>query len=154
MIDIKKLISSLQDKRKVFHSEDDLKLSFGMEILQNYADCQVRLERPVDLEMIDWNDKDGLCWITKLTNMVKYGDTNPEVEDEIENSFIRKWLSKLGITIDKQRLTFLLYSILTISWFYAYNRLMKKYKIKLFPDNMTRYSSYTFVLSWLIITYI
>ena len=31
--------------------------------------------------VIDWNDKDGLCWITKLTNMVKYGDTNPEVED-------------------------------------------------------------------------
>ena len=86
--------------------------------------------------------------------MVKYGDINPEVEDEIETSFTRKWLSKLGITIDKQKLTFLLYSILTISWFYAYNRLMKKYKIKLFPDDMTRYISYTFVLSWLIITYI
>ena len=57
MIDIKKLISSLQDKRKVFHSEDDLKLSFGIEILNNYSDCQVRLERPVDLEMIDWNDR-------------------------------------------------------------------------------------------------
>ena len=104
--------------------------------------------------VIDWNDKDGLCWITKLTNMVKYGDINPEVEDEIETSFTRKWLSKLGITIDKQKLTFLLYSILTISWFYAYNRLMKKYKIKLFPDDMTRYISYTFVMSWLIITYI
>ena len=56
MIDIKKLISSLQVKRKVFHSEDDLKLSFGMEILQNYGDCQVRLERPVNIEMIDWNN--------------------------------------------------------------------------------------------------
>lgn len=56
MIDIKKLISSLQDKRKVFHSEDDLKLSFGMEILQNYTDCQVRLERPVDINLIDWNN--------------------------------------------------------------------------------------------------
>ena len=104
--------------------------------------------------VIDWNDKDGLCWITKLTNMLKYRDINPDVEDDIENSFTRKWLSKLGITIDKQRLTFLLYSILTIGWFYAYNRLMKKYKIKLFPDDMTRYISYTFVLFWLIITYI
>lgn len=56
MIDINKLIASLQDKRKVFHSEDDLKLSFGMEVLQNNSDCQVRLERPVDLEMIDWNN--------------------------------------------------------------------------------------------------
>lgn len=56
MIDIKKLITALQDKRKVFHSEDDLKLSFGMEILKNNTDYQVRLERPVDIEMTDWNN--------------------------------------------------------------------------------------------------
>lgn len=55
MIDINELITSLQNKRKVFHSEDDLKLSFGMEILKNCSDCQVRLERPVDIEMIDRN---------------------------------------------------------------------------------------------------
>lgn len=55
MIVIDNLIASLQDKRKVFHSEDDLKLSFGMEILKNNSNCQVRLERPVEIEMIDWN---------------------------------------------------------------------------------------------------
>ena len=26
--------------------------------------------------IIDWNDKDGLCWITKLTNMIKYKELN------------------------------------------------------------------------------
>jgi len=55
MIDIEKLILSLQGKRKVFHSEDDFKLSLGIEILQNHADCQVRLERPIDIKMIDCN---------------------------------------------------------------------------------------------------
>ena len=38
--------------------------------------------------VIDWNDRDGICWVTKLTNMVKYRDMDPEVEDHIENSFI------------------------------------------------------------------
>jgi len=56
MIDIASLIELLKVKRKVFHSEDDLKLSFGMEILSNYTDCQVRLERPINIEMIDWNN--------------------------------------------------------------------------------------------------
>ena len=93
--------------------------------------------------VIDWNDKDGLCWITKLTNMVKYGDINPEVEDEVETSFIRKWLSKLGITIDKQKLTFLLYSILTSIFidknnFYYY----KKFKSK-------SYVTYNFICKYL-----
>ena len=104
--------------------------------------------------VIDWNDKDGLCWVTKLTNMIKYRDINPEVEDDTENSFTRKVLKNLGITVNDKTLTFLLYIIFITSWFYAYNRLMKKYKIKLFPDDMTRYISYTSVMLWLIITYI
>ena len=104
--------------------------------------------------VIDWNDKDGLCWVTKLTNMIKYRDINPEVEDDTENSFTRKVLKKLGITVNDKTLTFLLYIIFTTSWFYAYNRLMNKYKIKIFPDDMTRYISYTSVMLWLIITYI
>ena len=57
MIDINNLVGQLRNNRNVFHSEDDLKLSFGMEILNNYSDCQVRLERPVDIEMVDWNNK-------------------------------------------------------------------------------------------------
>ena len=104
--------------------------------------------------VIDWNDKDGLCWVTKLTNMIKYRDINPEVEDDTENSFTRKVLKNLGITVNDKTLTFLLYIIFITSWFYAYNRLMNKYKIKIFPDDMTRYISYTSVMLWLIITYI
>ena len=79
--------------------------------------------------VIDWNDKDGLCWVTKLTNMIKYRDINPEVEDDTENSFTRKVLKNLGITVNDKTLTFLLYIIFITSWFYAYNRLMNKYKI-------------------------
>lgn len=57
MIDITNLIKILQSNRKVFHSEDDLKLSFGMEVLNNFTNCQVRLERPVDIKMVDRNNK-------------------------------------------------------------------------------------------------
>ena len=104
--------------------------------------------------VIDWNDKDGLCWVTKLTNMIKYKEINPEVENDIENSFVRKTLYNLGISIDEKKLTFLLYVIFIISWSYAYNRLIKKYKIEFFPNDMTKYISYTFIFLWLVITYI
>ena len=66
----------------------------------------------------------------------------------------RKVLKNLGITVNDKTLTFLLYIIFITSWFYAYNRLMNKYKIKIFPDDMTRYISYTSVILGLIITYI
>ena len=39
--------------------------------------------------IIDWNDKDGLCWITKLNNMIKYKTFNPIVQEENENHFIK-----------------------------------------------------------------
>ena len=94
-MDLTKIIQSLQKKRKIFHSEDDLKLSFGMEVFNNYPDCQVRLERPVGIEMINWNsektlarapidvvihDKNGdlipieLKYKTKNTNLDFYGE--------------------------------------------------------------------------------
>jgi hypothetical protein len=55
MINIKSIIESLQSKRKVFHSEDDFKLSLSMEIMGE-TNCEVRLERPVIIDMIDWNN--------------------------------------------------------------------------------------------------
>ena len=104
--------------------------------------------------VIDHHDKDELCWITKLTNMIKYKEINPEVENDIENSFTRKSLSKLGIIIDDKKLTFILYILLILSWSYAYYRLMEKYKINLFPNSMTKYIFYILIYLWLIITYI
>jgi hypothetical protein len=56
-VDITSILDSLRNRRKIFHSEDDMKLSFGMEILNNYPECQVRLERPVDIEMFNWNNE-------------------------------------------------------------------------------------------------
>lgn len=50
-------IISLKKQRKIFHSEDDLKLSLVITLKENNPDFQIRLERPVDIEMIDRNDK-------------------------------------------------------------------------------------------------
>ncbi len=61
MIDVTKMIELLKNKRKIFHSEDDLKLSIGMEFLSNYKDCRVRLERPIDIKMIDFNENSSIA---------------------------------------------------------------------------------------------
>ena len=104
--------------------------------------------------IIDWNDKDGLCWLTKLNNMIKYKTLNPEVKEEIENYFIKNTLQKIGIIIESKTLTFTLYVLFLLSWFYAYTRLMKQYKIKLFPNEVTRYTVYSMLIGWLVITYV
>lgn len=57
MIVVEDLISKLQSSRKIFHSEDDFKLSFGLTIKELYPDSQIRLERPVEINMIDRNKK-------------------------------------------------------------------------------------------------
>ena len=79
--------------------------------------------------VIDWNDTDGSCWITQLRNMIKYKSIHPEVENELENSFLNSLVHKLGITIPNKTFTFILYILIFTSWFYAYLRLMKQYHI-------------------------
>lgn len=56
MISISDLINELLRSRKAFHSEDDLKLSFGMAVKTLYPDHQIRLERPVEIQMVDRNN--------------------------------------------------------------------------------------------------
>lgn len=43
------LIEKLAEKRKVFHSEDDLKFELGYLIKTEFPSSQIRLEKPVDL---------------------------------------------------------------------------------------------------------
>lgn len=52
-----RLIACLQKQRKIFHSEDDLKMALAMVIRQNHPTAVIRLERPVNIEMIDRNNK-------------------------------------------------------------------------------------------------
>jgi hypothetical protein len=47
-----KSIIDLQKQRPIFHSEDDLKLALALKIKENNPDFEIRLERPVELEMI------------------------------------------------------------------------------------------------------
>ena len=49
---IDSIMCELQNKRKVFHSEDDLKFSLATVIQRQYKYAEVRLERPMKIEMV------------------------------------------------------------------------------------------------------
>lgn len=53
----KNLILNLSKERLIFHSEDDLKLSLALIIKENNPKFQIRLERPVEIEMVDRSNK-------------------------------------------------------------------------------------------------
>ena len=46
-------ILKLQRERGIFHSEDDLKLSLGFTIKELYPELEIRLEKPVNIDMTD-----------------------------------------------------------------------------------------------------
>ena len=50
--DIDSIMCELQNKRKVFHSEDDLKFSLATVIQRQYKYAEVRLERPMEIKMV------------------------------------------------------------------------------------------------------
>lgn len=50
-MDFEKIIGELKNKRKVFHSEDDLKFEMALVIKELYPNYGIRLERPVKIEM-------------------------------------------------------------------------------------------------------
>jgi len=50
--DIDEIMEKLMDERKVFHSEDDLKFSLATVINEEYENADVRLERPMQIEMV------------------------------------------------------------------------------------------------------
>ena len=103
--------------------------------------------------VIDWNDTDTACWITKLRNMIRYESIHPRVDNEIQDKFIYGLVHRrLGITIEYNTFTFILYIVLFASWLYAYCRLMKKYNIKLFPNTIVKYTVYILILSWAVVT--
>ena len=52
-----KSIIELQNQRPIFHSEDDLKLALAFIIKQNNPEFEIRLEKPVELEMINRNEE-------------------------------------------------------------------------------------------------
>lgn len=50
-------IKKLQTQRTIFHSEDDLKLALALIIKENHPDFEIRLERPVELQMLTRNSE-------------------------------------------------------------------------------------------------
>ena len=102
--------------------------------------------------VIDWNDTDGSCWLTKLRNMIHYQSTDPNVDDEIENHFLNGIFRKMGLVVKEKTFTFILYIILYASWLYAYVRFMKQYKVKIMPNKSTEYFVTFMVIGWILVT--
>ena len=102
--------------------------------------------------VIDWNDTDGSCWLTKLRNMVKYKSIYPKIKDEIEDHFLNSLVRKISIIIKIKTFTFILYILIFASWLYAYFRLMNQYKIKIIPNDITKYIVYFMIIGWIFIT--
>ncbi|PVX47502.1 hypothetical protein C8C85_3445 [Flavobacterium sp. 103] len=50
-----KSVIELQKQRPIFHSEDDLKLALAFKIKEINPEFEIRLERPVELEMVNRN---------------------------------------------------------------------------------------------------
>ena len=93
--------------------------------------------------VIDWNDIDKHCWLTKLSTMIGYNDNNI--------GFLYKLSREYGINIDENNFTFILYIILIVNWLYAYYRLINIYKIKLFPNDLSKFMTYFSIISWIIV---
>ena len=52
--------------------------------------------------------------------------------------------------MEEKTFRFILYIILITNWLYAYHRLMNQYKIKVFPNDLTKYIVYFLILGWIV----
>ena len=104
------------------------------------------------LIVLDWNDGDNLCWLTKLRNIIKYESMNPIIDDETENNFVNSFIRRTGIIIEHDTVTSILYLSFCFSWLYAFFRLIKNHNIKLYPNHTARYKIYFILIGWFIIT--
>ena len=98
--------------------------------------------------VIDWNDIDNTCWLTKLYNRIQ-NESNEKINNE--NDFLYTIAQRYGINMKQNTFTFILYVILISNWLYAYYRFMNQYKIKLFPNDFTKYIVYSLIIGWLLI---
>lgn len=55
---IKQAIENLKEKRNLFHSEDDFKLALALEINKLFPKMELRLEKPEEITMINYNDEE------------------------------------------------------------------------------------------------
>lgn len=85
------IIDRLKQRRLVFHSEDDLKLAMAMIIKENYPLYEIRLERPIQINMIG---KDSNTIIARAPIDIVVIDRASEIVYPIEIKYKSK-LAKL-----------------------------------------------------------
>jgi hypothetical protein len=72
----------LQKKRKIFHSEDDLKLSLGITIKEHYPDLEIRLEKPTSINML--NNAGQLSVVRAPIDIIVYDKNGKTVPIELK----------------------------------------------------------------------
>jgi len=103
--------------------------------------------------VIDWNDRDGLCWVTKLGQMIKYKTLTPDPDNSMEDQFLNNILRRNGVYINNKEFTFILMVIIIASWGYAYYRFTKEYNITIIPDKLVQYIVMFVIVGWTVVTY-
>jgi hypothetical protein len=82
MFSFDEVIRELRNERLVFHSEDDLKLSMGLIINRLYPTFRIRLERPVEIDMIDRNGNKSV--VRAPIDIVLIDDNDKEIPIELK----------------------------------------------------------------------
>ena len=100
--------------------------------------------------LLDWHDGDELCHLTNLTNMVKYESLNP-ITNKDEDHFINSQLKKINIHMTNQQATNILYVLITLSWLYAYLRLVQIKHLIIFPNQYIKILVGILMSSWLFV---
>ena len=94
--DIDSIMCELQNKRKVFHSEDDLKFSLATVIQRQYKYAEVRLERPMNIKMVKKADNSDIPKTISIDITVFLGDDKFFLElkyktKKLSKDFEKKW---------------------------------------------------------------
>jgi hypothetical protein len=96
MFDLEEILKDLKEKRKVFHSEDDLKFSLGYLIKRSFSSFEIRLEKPVELNFESRSTKEPIKRRAPI-DIVVITDDNRQIPIEIKyktRSFSKEKKSK------------------------------------------------------------
>lgn len=102
---------------------------------------------------IDWHDADRHCNLTYFTNRIRLGKEVASGQDG-GPGFIQSILRKIGVNVSRRDLDRWLSIIVVLSWLVAYLRLVKLYKIRIFPNLGSVVVVTISVLAWLVSQFI
>lgn len=96
--------------------------------------------------IMDWNDTDGRCYLTRLTHYIQH-DKDMETGD-IE--FTSSLLKSFGFEVDKKNIDTGLLNAIMFSWFAGMYRFVKHNKITVVPNKQTKLLIQVVIIGWIL----